>query len=122
MRFPPERRRRWRLRVGARSPHVEMLISPLTPMTPNIEDGVVTWRVPLGKGAVPHVSLEDCGFYVRWLFDNQERANGMDLEVAIEHMTYADMAAAFEKVTGHPAQFIDTDLDTYLGWPTEGCC
>ncbi|HEV8177876.1 MAG TPA: hypothetical protein VGP44_09330, partial [Gemmatimonadales bacterium] len=55
------------------------------------------------------------GFYVRWLFDNQERANGLDLEVAIGHMTYADMAAAFEKVTGHPAQYIDTDLDTYWG-------
>ena len=71
-----------------------------------------TWRVPLGEGAVPHVALEDCGFYVRWLFDHPERANGMDLEVAIEHITYADMAAAFEKVTGHPAQYIDTDLDT----------
>ncbi|WP_427132245.1 NmrA family NAD(P)-binding protein [Pseudarthrobacter sp. S9] len=106
--------------VFTSGPYIEMVISPLTPMTPNIEDGVLTWRVPLGKGAVPHVSLEDCGFYVRWLFDNQERANGMDLEVAIEHMTYADMAAAFEKVTGHPAQYIDTDLDAYWGGPLSG--
>jgi hypothetical protein len=37
----------------------------------------------------------------------------MDLEVAIEHVTYANLAAAFEKVTGHPAQYIDTNLDTY---------
>ena len=82
-------------------------------MTPTVEDGVLTWRVPLGEGAVPHVSLEDCGYYVRWLFDHPERANGMDLEVAIDHVTYADLAAAFEKVTGHPARYIDTDLDTY---------
>jgi NmrA-like family len=101
-------------------PYIEMVISPLTPMTPTIEDGVVTWRVPLGKGAVPHVALEDCGFYVRWLFDHPERANGMDLEVAIEHMTYTDMAAAFEKVTGHPAQYIDTDLNTYWNGPLKG--
>jgi hypothetical protein len=42
----------------------------------------------------------------------------MDLEVAIDHVAYADLAAAFEKVTGHPAQYIDTDLDTYWrnGW------
>jgi len=59
------------------------------------------------------VALEDCGYYVRWLFDHPERANGMDLEVAIEHVTYANLAAAFEKVTGHPAQYIDTNLDTY---------
>ena len=94
-------------------PYIEMVISPGTPMTPTVEDGVVTWRVPLGEGAVPHVALEDCGYYVRWLFDHPERANGMDLEVAIEHVTYANLAAAFEKVTGHPAQYIDTNLDTY---------
>ena len=99
--------------VFTSGPYIEMVISPRTPMTPTVEDGVVTWRVQLGEGAVPHVALEDCGYYVRWLFDHPERANGMDLEVAIEHVTYANLAAAFEKVTGHPAQYIDTDLDTY---------
>jgi len=48
----------------------------------------------------------------RWLFDHPERANGMDLEVAIDDVAYADLAATFEKVTGHPARYIDTDLDT----------
>ena len=38
-------------------PYIEMAVSPRTPMTPTIEDGVVTWRVPLGNGAVPHVAL-----------------------------------------------------------------
>lgn len=41
----------------------------------------------------------------------------MDLEVAIEHITYADIAGAFEKVTGHRAQYIDTDLEAYWGSP-----
>jgi len=94
-------------------PYIEMAISAMTPMSPTVEDGIVTWRVPLGEGAVPHVALEDCGYYVRWLFDHPQLANGMDLEVAIEHVAYADLAAAFEKVTGHPARYIDTDLDTY---------
>jgi hypothetical protein len=94
-------------------PYIEMAISPQTVMTPTVEDGVVTWRVPLGGGAVPHVALEDCGYYVRWLFDHPERADGMDLEVAIDHITYTNLAAAFEKVSGHPAQYIDTDLDAY---------
>jgi len=98
-------------------PYMEMAFSPMTPMVPTIEDGVMTWRVPLGKGAVVHVSLEDCSYYVRWLFDNPDRANGMDLEVAIEHVRYADLAAAFEKVTGHSAQYIDTDFDVYFGGP-----
>ncbi|KAM3065489.1 hypothetical protein ACMFMF_010976 [Clarireedia jacksonii] len=95
-------------------PYIEMAITARTIMTPRIEDGVVTWRVPLGDGAVSHVSLEDCGPYVRWLFDNTNRSNGMDLEVAIDEIPYDALAAAFEKVTGNPARYINTDLDTYF--------
>jgi uncharacterized protein YbjT (DUF2867 family) len=103
--------------VFTTGPYMEMVLSSRTPMTPTIEDGVATWRVPLGDGAVVHVALEDCGYYVRWLFDHPERANGMDLEVAIEHVKYADLAAAFERVTGHRAQYIDTSLDDYFNGP-----
>ena len=101
-------------------PYIEMAISSLTLMTPTIEDGIVTWRVPLGDGAVNHVSLDDCGPYVRWLFDNQERANGMDLEVSIAPITYTELAAAFEKVTGHKAQYLDTSLEEYFSTGTMG--
>lgn len=97
-------------------PYIEMAISASTLMTPTIEDGVVTWRVPLDDGAVAHVALDDCEHYVRWLFDNTERSNGMDLEVAIDHISYHELAAAFEKVTGHKAQFINTPLEEY--WTT----
>lgn len=93
-------------------PYIEMAVAKGTPMSPSVEDGVVTWRVLLGDGAVVHVALDDCEYYVRWLFDNPERANGLDLEVAIDHIHYSDLARAFEKVTGHPARYIDTDLDT----------
>jgi hypothetical protein len=99
--------------VFTTGPYISMAIGLGTPMTPAVEDGVVTWRVPLGKGAVAHVDLDDCGYYVRWLFDNQEEANGANLEVAIDLIAYDDLARAFEKVTGHPARFIDVDLDTY---------
>lgn len=95
-------------------PYIEMTLSPRTIMTPTVEDGVVTWRVPLGKGAVPHVSLDDCEYYVRWLFDNPHRANGMDLEVSIAHIPYDELAAAFQKVTGHPARYIDTPVEEYF--------
>lgn len=37
----------------------------------------------------------------------------MDLEVSIQHIHYADLAKAFQKVTGHKARFIDVDWDTY---------
>lgn len=99
-------------------PYMEMAISSMTPMTPSIENGIVTWRVPLGSGSIPHVALEDCGFYARWLFDNPDRANGMNLEVAIEHVEYQKLAEAFTRVTGHPAQYIDITLGEY--WEGEG--
>jgi uncharacterized protein YbjT (DUF2867 family) len=98
-------------------PYIEMAFQPMMPMSPTIEDGVATWRVPLGSGTVAHAASEDCGYYVRWLFDHPERANGMDLEVAIEHVAYANLATAFSKVTGKPAQYIDTDLTTYWNGP-----
>jgi hypothetical protein len=95
-------------------PYMEMAIHAHTPMTPLVEDGVVTWRVPLGEGAIPQVALDDCGVYVKWLFDHPERANGMNLGVAIEHATYTEVAQAFQKVTGKPAQYIDTSFEDYF--------
>lgn len=67
-----------------------------------------------GDGEVAHVALSDCGVYVRWLFDNTERANGMDLEVAIAHTSYSEIAAAFEKVTGRPARYVDVPFAEYF--------
>jgi hypothetical protein len=94
-------------------PYIEMAIGAGTIMTPIIEDGVVVWKVPLGEGAVVHVALDDCAHYVRWLFDHQDESNGMDLEVAIDHVTYKDLAAAFTKVTGQPAKCVDLSLEDY---------
>lgn len=99
--------------VFTTGPYIEMALAAGTPMSPTIEDGVVTWKVPLGDGAVPHVSLEDCEYYVRWMFDNQSKVNGTDLEVAIAHVDYHELAEAFTRVTGKPAKYVDVDLDTY---------
>lgn len=100
--------------VFTTGPYIEMTISSGTVMTPHFQDGVVTWMVPLGDGAVAHVSLEDCEHYARWLFDHPDRSDGLDLEVAIDHISYADLATAFQKVTGKPAQYIDVPLPTYF--------
>ena len=58
-----------------------------------------------------HASLDDWGPYVCWLFDNQERTNSVDLEVAIAPITYIELAAAFEKAAGYKAQYLDTNLE-----------
>ena len=110
-----------RERMGAAlfttGPYMEMAFSARTPMTPTIEEGVLTWRVPLGDGAVAHVALDDCAYYVRWLFDNPTLANGLDLAVAIEPVKYVDLAAAFERVTGRSARYVDTPISAYFDGP-----
>lgn len=106
----------WRMGAAlfTTGPYIEMAFSAQTPMTPRVEDGVLTWRVPLGMGAVVHVALDDCAYYVRWLFDNPKRANGLNLEVGIDDIRYSDLAVAFTRVTGHPARYVDTTLDDYF--------
>ncbi|KXH55212.1 NmrA-like family protein [Colletotrichum salicis] len=99
-------------------PYIEMTISSKTIMTPRVENGIVTWRVPLGAGAVPHVALDDCEHYARWLFDHPERSDGMDLEVAIDHVDYADLAKAFERAMGKPAQ--DNFSSFWTMWTNSG--
>lgn len=100
--------------VFTTGPYIEMTVAAAIIMVPKVENGVVTWRVPLGKGAVPHVALDDCEYYARWFFDHLERSDGMDFEVAIVHILYADLAAAFQKVTGKLAQYIDEPVDVYF--------
>ncbi|RSL59533.1 hypothetical protein CEP54_007216 [Fusarium duplospermum] len=84
--------------------YLDMAISSAGPIVPKVEVDEVT---------VVHVALDDCGFYVRWLFENPEEADGRDLEVAIEHVHYDDLAKAFERVTGRKARFVDVDFETY---------
>ena len=102
-------------------PYMDMALSALTPVSPQIErDGdtgeeVVTWRLPLtADGAVAHTSLDDCAYYARWLFDHHEEADGMNLAVGIGHIHYDDVAKAFEKVTGRKARFVEVDFETYF--------
>jgi uncharacterized protein YbjT (DUF2867 family) len=104
--------------VFTTGPYVEMTIARGGPMSPSIvidDDGekVALWRVPLGEGAVAHVALDDCAHYARWIFDDPARSNGNNLEVAMDHVHYVDLAKAFEKVTGHRARYVDTPLEDY---------
>ncbi|KAM0339104.1 hypothetical protein ACHAPU_011057 [Fusarium lateritium] len=102
------------LAIFTTGPYLDMAISATAFFAPTMEDGLVTWKLPLGDGAMCHVDLDDCAHYVRWLFDHPERSDGMNLEVAIDHVKYADMAKAFEKVTGKPAAYQDVHPEVFF--------
>ena len=92
-----------------------MMVTAKTPMIPQFEKGVVViWTAPLGKGAVPHVSLDHCEYFARWLYDHPDKSNGMDLKIAIDPIYYEDVAATFEKALGELARYIDIPIYIYL--------
>ncbi len=64
--------------------------------------------------------LSDCGHYVHWLFENQDRSNGMNLEVATAHVDYNELATAFSVVTNKPARYIDTPVNEYFSTASVG--
>ncbi|KAK5720910.1 hypothetical protein LTR15_006872 [Elasticomyces elasticus] len=103
-------------------PYLDMCLSAYTAISPNIaSDGAVEWRLPLKQGAIATIALEDCGRYVRWLFDNAfdshgqpGRAAGLDLAVATQHARFDELAKAFTKITGKPARFVDVSEEEYF--------
>ena len=44
------------------------------------------------------ISLDDLGRYCRWIFDHPERSDGMDLEIATQHVTWENLIQSFLKV------------------------
>lgn len=91
-----------------------MVISSRTAMTPTFEkdefeDEVVTWRMPLGDGAVPHVALSDCGHYVRWILDHQQESSGLDLQVAVAHIGYRKYPLPSMHILAEPWGLLQND-------------
>jgi len=78
-------------------------------------DGIYVFNLPLGPtGAMPLVSLDDLGDYVKWIFSHKDRASGLELGIAIAHITGAEHASAFQAVTGKKARYEDVPLQTVL--------
>lgn len=106
---------RMRSALFTTGPYIEMTIGRNTPFPPTVEDGVAVWHAPLAQGAIPFTALDDVGVYVKWLFENAEgEADGLDLQIAVEHVTFAAYVRAFEKVTGKPARWVDGEVDAHL--------
>lgn len=95
-------------------PYIEMTLGKATPFAPIVENDTAVWRVPLQQGAVPFTALDDCGFYVKYLFDHPAEADGLDLAVALDHVTFTEYTRAYTAVTGHPARWEDVDLQQHL--------
>jgi hypothetical protein len=55
------------------------------------------------------------GRYARWIFDNPERSNGLELQISTESLTWDDIAKAYTKVTGKKAEHKRVTLEEAVG-------
>ncbi|RDW69534.1 hypothetical protein BP6252_08554 [Coleophoma cylindrospora] len=91
--------------------YMEMLSELLAPRPSPADPDVFVFSAPLGHAAAPLIHLPDLGRYARWIFDHPAQSTGMNLDVATESITWADLAAAFTRVTGKKAIYADITLD-----------
>ncbi|EOD47316.1 putative family protein [Neofusicoccum parvum UCRNP2] len=94
-------------------PYVDMLFDGMY-VPQEQEDGSFVWANPAKNGKIPLIALEDIGHYSLWLFDNPAEAAGMDLKVATESITFADIVKAFSEVTGKKGVHVFVPLEQYL--------
>lgn len=94
-------------------PYMEMLQDGMfMPIT--LENGTLVFAHPMGEGEVPMMHLDDIGRYARWIFDHPEESNGMNLEVATEHVGWRYLVECVQKVTGKKAVFKDLEQSEYF--------
>jgi hypothetical protein len=65
-------------------------------------------------GKIPLIALEDIGHYSLWLFNNLPESAGMNLKVATDEVSFADIAAVFTEVTGKKGVHQYMPLEEYL--------
>ncbi|KAL3492778.1 hypothetical protein BJX62DRAFT_224355 [Aspergillus germanicus] len=95
-------------------PYMYMLFDGL--FVPEEREGgeVFVWENPAADGKIPLIALDDVGAYSLWLFDNPTKAAGLNLEVATEQVTFAEIAQTFTRVTGKTGIHKRIPLDEYL--------
>ncbi len=108
----PQREDSTRWSILTTGPYVEMLWELFCPQKNG--DGRYTFQMPLEDGAIPFVHLDDLGPYVHWIFSHIDQSAGLNLKVAIEHVSLNLIASTFTKVTGKPARADNLTMDEYF--------
>lgn len=92
-------------------PYIEALSESYTP---ELVEGIFTFKLPLAEGAMPYIHLDDLGLYALWIFTNPEQSRGLNLEIGTVHASGNDIAAAFTATTGQPARYEAVELQGFL--------
>ncbi|KAI9060817.1 NAD-P-binding protein [Trametes sanguinea] len=79
------------------------------------EDGTYVFASPIGGGHVPMVTLEDVGFFARYIFDHRESTSAQELEIASDWVDWPYLVSTFTKVTGKPAVYVPLSMEEWFG-------
>lgn len=96
-------------------PYIETLSNFFGPRRYPESPDVLSFTSSMGDVKIPLIYLEDIGRYARWIFDNPERSNGLELQVSTESITWDDIAKAYTRVTGKKAEHKRVTLEEAVG-------
>jgi len=97
-------------------PYFENLQSFAVPQPGTLADGRtgMVFNIPLGVGRWPMIALDDIAWFAKRLLDDRGQWGGRTLRVLSEALTGAEIAAAFERVTGIAAEYRDVPPDAVI--------
>jgi uncharacterized protein YbjT (DUF2867 family) len=83
-------------------------------------DGVLALTLPMGDRPLPGIAVEDIGKCAYAIFMAGTKYVGKYVGIAGEHLTVAQMAAAFTKALGQPVRYNEVSPEVYRSFPFPG--
>ena len=83
-------------------------------------DGVLGITLPLGDKKFPGIASDDIGACAYGIFKKGDTYIGKRVGIAGEHLTGAEMAAAFSKALGQPVRYNEVAPEAYRGFGFPG--
>jgi nucleoside-diphosphate-sugar epimerase len=78
------------------------------------ENGVAVFTAPVGNATVPMIHLPDLASYTLWAFENPEKASGLILDTATEHVNMNEAVKAYTEITGKPALYNPVPIKDFV--------
>ena len=79
----------------------------------NGREGLI-FSVPAADAPYPFIALDDIGWFVAHIFAHRDTWSGRTLAVGGDRLTFAQLAATFERVTGIPTEYQPISDEEFL--------
>jgi uncharacterized protein YbjT (DUF2867 family) len=102
-------------------PYIENVKQFAVPERGTLSDGRegVIFRLPLADAQWSMVALDDIAFFTAYVFAHPDEWGGRTLPIGSDSLTFQEIAAILERVSGVPAEYRPMTLEEYaaLGFP-----